>query len=192
MDKLEERCQLQQVFGAASGAALDFEAPDFLLTTKGGTTLGVEVTAFYANNADAKLKKLTGYASRLIDQQQQIHRADKKLLKVEEAVIHDKDGNFKARVTGIVQEMPSVKKSVELLFAKIAEKEIKVPEYHEHCDAVDLVIDDASGLFTHGSEEEFYRPFMPLRRDQFLPKLLSARYIFLRKPRTTSRFTFHL
>lgn len=170
MDKIEERRHLQQVFGAAADVAQDFEAPDFVLTAKGGTTLGVEVTAFYANNADAKLRKLADYASRLIDRQQKVHRADKELLKVEEAVIHDKDGNFKARVTGIFQEMPSVKDSVELLFAKIEEKEIKVSEYREHCDAVDLIIHDASRLFTHGSEEEFYRPFYAVAPRQVLAK----------------------
>lgn len=163
MNKTDERRQVQKVFGtAAASAATEFERPDFLLETPCQRTLGVEVTGIYANNADAKLKQIPTYALGLIDGIQRVHRADQGMFKVEEATLQDKDGNFKAKVMGIFQEMPSMKERVEILFAKISEKEAKAHEYLQSCDDVDLIVLDGSNLFFHETHEQFYRPFYAL------------------------------
>lgn len=163
MNKTEEHRQVQKIFGtAAASTATEFERPDFLLKTPSQLTLGVEVTGIYANNADAKLKLIPKYALGLIDGTQRAHRADQGLFKVEEATLQDKDGNFKAKVMGIFQEMPSMKECIDILFAKISEKEIKAREYLQNCDDVDLIVLDGSNLFFHETHEQFYRSFYAL------------------------------
>ncbi|MCK9200311.1 MAG: hypothetical protein M0P59_03825 [Gallionella sp.] len=162
MQKLDERQQLHRVFWPRSLNARDFERPDFLIDGHANHILGIEVTSFYASNADAKLKHLPGYAGALIDGTRRPHLADTDQLRVEEVTLLNQDESVFDKITGIIQEVPSPETRIELLFSKISEKEQKTEGYLRNCDEVDLVIYDASHLFHHESHEQFYRSLHPL------------------------------
>ena len=162
MNKQRERTQLHRVFGQRSRDAQDHVRPDFLLKVDGCPTLGIEVTAVYASNADAKLKMIPGYTESLIGKSQRVHRADAAYLQVEDATLLNPDGSVVDKITGIFQEMPSKKTAYELMFAKIDEKHEKIDEYILSCDEVDLIVEDGSNLFRHQTHEEFYKLFHTL------------------------------
>jgi hypothetical protein len=107
MNKTDELKQLGRVFGEHASKVIEHERPDFLLNTQDNSILGIEVTSIYASNADAKLKLLSGYSTALLDKTQQLHRADKGQIKVDEFSLLNEDGTVATKMTGILQEMPS-------------------------------------------------------------------------------------
>lgn len=164
MNKAEERELLDKVFGRDAKGAVASEQPDFLIRTwRGGATLGVEVTRAYASNADAKLDRHPDYSGGLLDGTTKIHRADRGMFEVGEISILAEDGTVKApKVNAIIRDMPAPLERAKALLAKIAEKELKAPEYLTHCSFVDLVIEDGSRGFFHKDRDEFYRLFASL------------------------------
>ena len=101
MDKEKELEAFHSVFGRThSYDVVAHEKPDFLVKENNKIQLGVEVTEIYSNNTDAKLKNIDGYTSGLIDGTMQVHKRDRKDIKVEEAVLQDKEGSEKREVYG--------------------------------------------------------------------------------------------
>jgi hypothetical protein len=157
MEKDAERKNLVKVFGDWADHARDHERPDFLLATPSGETLGVEVTSIYSSNSDAKLKRLDGYSEALLTRTRGVHRADQRELRVDDITLLHPDGGVVDTVAAIIQKMPSPVECMRLLFARIAEKEAKIPDYLQSCARIDLIIADESSLFRHRTHEDFYR-----------------------------------
>lgn len=187
MEKADERRQLRRIFGALSDSFRDFERPDFLYDLSSSRVLGVEVTSFYASNADAKLKQIPGYASSLIDRSRRPHRGDVRDLQVDEVTLLNPDGSVVDRLTAVIQEMPSAAERVDLLFTRIADKESKIDEYLRSSDQVDVVLLDASNLFHHETHEQFYRLFNPLAPKE---RIVSSRFREINLLTTTSKQTY--
>jgi hypothetical protein len=160
MDKTEELKHVHAVYGA--GRVFDpvtRDPPDFASRRNGRLTLGVEVSELFANESDARLKKVSGYALDLLAGGDYLHKDDRAHLKVAPATIMDKDGVVKAEVMAIMQQVPAFPLRVALLCELVRGKTRALENYAKRWLAVDLVVADMSNLFTFNEYKEFFQPF---------------------------------
>lgn len=159
MNKAEERRHFDQAYGPSNGWSLsETESPDFLLTCDGQVILGVEVTELFANQSDARLRKIDGYFSSLLDGGPHRTRSDRKNLRVTKLTITDKEGNNPRAVDGIVINQPTFESRVRLLESVVADKESLLAAYLNKAPIVDLLIADSTSLFRFDKFREIFTP----------------------------------
>lgn len=124
------------------------ESPDFVCFKDGRPFLGVEVTKLYRDESHARLKEIGGYALNLIEGGNYRHKADKKRIRVEQIQYQGADGSESRNIMGIFDEGISYKDAVAILMEQIIDKINKVHTYLNKCQFVDLIIHDASSMFS--------------------------------------------
>ena len=134
MPKLLQRCSAS-------------ECPDFIYVKSGASQLGIEITEMFANESDARLKRIPRYAMEILDRKAYRHKADKKNLPVETATYFPKGGTPR-QLEGIFTYPPKLPERMKILNSTLLKKARKIADYRTKVAFVDLVIVD-NGLFRH-------------------------------------------
>jgi hypothetical protein len=136
------------------------ENPDFLLyCVLKKYVFGVEVTELYRNQASARLKNIPGYVDHLVEGGSHKHKDDEGELIPDEFEIFDEEGNLKARVKGVRQDLPQLQEFVELVENCISEKNNKFSHYSYEAKFHNLLIYDREAYFGGLKLEDFYSSF---------------------------------
>lgn len=119
------------------------DSPDFVLQRRGCDAFGVEVTALYEHEADARIDAHPHYLSDLLAGGWHMHRDDLQILGASTVEIHDKDGNLKARdVPAILRPTPPAEVHSAAIAAVIDRKNERFARYERALEDVNLVIVD--------------------------------------------------
>ncbi len=149
MKKLQENKIFESVYGRSSDwKVVPSESPDFVCFMDGQPFLGVEVTKLYRDESHARLKEIDGYALNLIEGGNYRHKTDKKRIRVEKIQYQSADGSEPRNIRGIFDEGISYKDAVAILMEQIMDKTNKVHIYLSKCQFIDLIIHDASSMFS--------------------------------------------
>ena len=93
-DKKRERKILRRVFDESGFAIVDEdESPDFVLATRFGIRVGVEVTELYRSQSDARVTRIPGYFDELISGPRFRHRDDVETIRVVDIEIQSPAGD---------------------------------------------------------------------------------------------------
>jgi len=159
MDKEKEREVLSLVYDNTEYSEIvDSEEPDFKIRhINSAYWFGVEVTEFYATESNARLRNIGTYFTELIDHEQYRHKKDKKYLEVRDFTIISEQGEEKAKVKGILQELPSVGNYVKMITEQIMRKDKKLVGYNRTLAHVNLIILDREHRFSMVPIPEYFR-----------------------------------
>jgi hypothetical protein len=124
------------------------EAPDFLCCIDDEPILGVEITELFKNEGHARLKKIPGYTHQLLESKKYKHRLDKKYIDVTTAKIINPDGSVGKEIKVIFDPGMTAKDIMASLNSTIEKKCRKGKDYLESAPEIDLIIHDASELFS--------------------------------------------
>lgn len=124
------------------------ESPDFLCHIDDEPILGVEVTELFKNEGYARLSKIPGYTLQLIESKAYKHRLDKKFIDVTTVKIKNPDDGFEQEIQGIFDPGMSAREIMECLNTAIRKKCKKGDEYLKLAPEIDLIIHDASEMFS--------------------------------------------
>lgn len=168
-EKSTERRILQMVYDETKYAeVLESECPDFKLRMRGYKTFfGVEVTELYESQPQARLNKIPGYFTDIIQHDRFRHKDDIEALRPEEVTIHDKDGTFKSKTRALVHQPPDAKEQSRLLAEVIRAKQDKLPKYDPDLDHTNLIIFAPEAGFWYLEADLIYHHF-------YTPELKSA------------------
>lgn len=156
MNKADERKLFDLLYQPKiQWSVVEDESPDFRCSVAGQNVLGVEVTELFANESDARLKKIPNYVAELTHQRKFRHADDKKRLKVEK-FIYDPNGPNRQEIIGVIQEERTLRDSFGLLGGVLEKKTAKAKNYLKNAPAVDLVVKDASHLLHFDEYVPFY------------------------------------
>lgn len=160
MDKPLELKLFRYIYGQPGNwSTMLSESPDFICTGNNEPIFGVEVTELYRNESDARLKNVNGYALSLLNGGDYLHKDDKKNIRVERVIYTKKGENEGRKINAIIQDYNSFDENTALLINAIKNKEEKIDEYLCSCSEVDLVINDASKIFSFDKFKNFFFPF---------------------------------
>lgn len=160
MDKNHERRIFNQTYQPVSRWTVKpSESPDFICIRDGKPVLGVEVTELWQHEADARLSKINGYLTSLLDGGEVMHKDDRSIAKIETIqLLPNNSLEPIAEIPAIMRKHPSPSECTRLLSSVLDLKENRISEYQLQCARIDLVIDDRSMLFWHNDFEELIRP----------------------------------
>jgi len=156
MDKIIERKAFDSIYGSACTWRIsESESPDFICYAGEIAVLGAEITELFPNESAARLKKIPGYLSQLVESKHYRHKKDKYLLKVETLTFQGSDGE-KQEFPGVIQQLPKFEERTKILLQTISEKEKKIEQYLLKAKMIDLILDDCSSLFNNEDYILFY------------------------------------
>jgi hypothetical protein len=135
------------------------EEPDFLLIDKEhGYSFGVEITEFYINDSNARLRNIPHYGDDIITKGKYRHKKDIKELEVQELTITSSSNPQKVGVTEGVIMLPvlDVETYVQGIINRVVDKNDKISHYK--VSPVNLIILDTEKIFNNDSiyREEIY------------------------------------
>jgi len=178
MNKDDEWKLFRSVFGLNfDGLVCESEAPDFSISSVEGLTLGVEVTEVYLDSTEARLKYHEGYLASLLDGNGKVFRSDKGKMVVDEIKLLDESGEVRSTQIAVMRDVLKFDDAIKLVCDSILAKCKKVPAYLISCDAVDLIVNDSSGLFFIESDDDFHRFFFH-KFDRNIVPLIKFREVF--------------
>ena len=160
MNKQEERNALDAVFGKLVQTVDEGEEPDFACSADGGVRFGVEVTAFYWTESDARLRNIRNYASDLIAGGSYRHKDDIHEIKVEDVVYHAASTGQSFPLKAIGRMVPPHRASVPKLLAAIAGKNEKASRYHLRVRPVDLIVVDVEMVLRFETVQQLLEPIL--------------------------------
>jgi hypothetical protein len=96
---------------------------------------------------------------------------------VDEIKIIRENGELFSIETAVIRDVPTFQEAMSLLEQAICEKNLKAATYLARCDEVDLIVSDASGIFSFKKDEDFYRFFFH-KLDRKLIKDLKFREVY--------------
>ncbi len=140
-----ERAILRKVYDEAPFASVESQdVPDFVLRHRGSeSSFGVEVTALYQTESDARVTHHPHYVSELLAGGSHMHRDDAGVLDVASVDIRDKDGLLKqSNVLAIVRQLPSHADHAAALASTIRRKNLRVGDYERGLSHVNLIVHD--------------------------------------------------
>lgn len=156
MNKIDERNAFTLAYGLInSWNIVEGEAPDFLCERSGRIILGTEITQLWSSETDARLANIEGYVLKLLEGGKFVHKNDHSNLIVDKVkLIPSSDDAPLEEVDALIQSYPTSMEGVAMLSDVIAKKNSKVQDYLSRCPIVDLVVDDASMIFSFKEFEE--------------------------------------
>lgn len=155
LDKSRELDIVKNVYSAELiGRLMPSEQPDFLVGDKDKSEGGIEVTEFYMDHSEARLRNIPGYGTHLIECGEKKHKEDVDGIRVEEVVYTSEEKNISRKITAIIRERPPFTDVVTKLNATIASKEDKLDDYSKKAAALDLVVMDESYALIHMLDKE--------------------------------------
>jgi hypothetical protein len=159
MDKQKERNLLGLIYNDSEYAEIvDSEEPDFNIRHKNSTyRFGVEVTEFYYTESNARLRNIINYFTELTENEKYRHKKDKRDLEVREFTIISDQGVDKGKAKGILQELPTIDKYVDMITERICSKEAKLSGYDKTLAHVNLIIFAAEQRIATVPIREYYR-----------------------------------
>lgn len=78
---------------------------------------------------------------------------------VDEIKLLDSDGKVQSTQVAVMREVVQFDEAMKLVADAVRDKCKKVPAYLSSCDAVDLIVNDSSGLFYIENDDDFHRFF---------------------------------
>lgn len=133
------------------------EAPDFLCYIDNDLILGVEITELFKNEGHARLKKIPEYGHQLLQSKKYKHRLDKKFINVTTAKIKNPDDNLEIEIPVIFEPGMSAKEIMVCLNSTIGKKCKKGKDYLRSAPEIDLIIHDASEIFSSVDRQAIFR-----------------------------------
>jgi hypothetical protein len=142
-------------------------------------TLGVEVTEVYSDSTEARLKYHDGYLASLLDGNGKIFRSDKGKMVVDEIKLLDDDGEVRSTQVAVIRDVVQFDEAIKLVCDAVLAKCKKVSAYLASCDAVDLIVNDSSGLFFVEDDDDFHRFFFHKFDRKILPSIAFREVFFI-------------
>jgi hypothetical protein len=133
------------------------EAPDFLCYIDNEPILGVEITELFKNEGHARLKKISEYGLQLLQSKKYKHRLDKKYINVTTAKIKNPDDNFEKEIPVIFEPGMTAKEIMVCINSTIGKKCKKGKGYLRSAPEIDLIIHDASEIFSSVDRQAIFR-----------------------------------
>lgn len=161
MDKGIERKILNMIFAEENYDIQDSEEPDFILKDNKNFEIefGVEITEFYRDEADARLKNINGYIERILNpknSKKKPNKGDLRKLPVEEIIVLDEDKKVLYKMQGIVQKALT-KKEIDIKLCEcINGKEKKLKNYTKKSHENYLIIYDKEGILYGDNSNKIY------------------------------------
>lgn len=144
------------VYGSRTNLTVMHEdKPDFWIKNECGDHFGVEVTQLFINESDARLKKIKGYSSDLLESRNYRHKDDKDNLTIDNIEIISKDNN-RTETVAIIQELPDREKYLSIIANSLIEKNQQLQHYNKDLNYHNLIIDDNLTCLSLQSKETFY------------------------------------
>jgi hypothetical protein len=168
--KAEERRIFDLVYGDRSlHDVLTHENPDFLVRQSPGLPhFGVEVTEYHVNETNARLDRLKGYSTRLLDGGDFRHKDDPKHVEVAKVDIVRPDDTIHAKgVPVIIQKIPPPATCASDVAERIISKGRRVAASVAEVSHTNLIIEDRTDVLRTVASADFYRVY-------FVPGLISA------------------
>jgi len=168
--KARERRIFQLVYGDRTYYEIvQHENPDFLVRHfRDSPFFGVEVTEYFHTEANARIDRIDGYVTDLLQGENFKHKDDRKTLTVSEVDIIRPDDTIHAKdVPAIIQEVPSPSECARQVAERISKKAERLRASTANFSHANLIILDNSGVLRLIPKEDFYRIY-------FVPELLRA------------------
>ena len=158
--KLREREVFDAVYlERAPSAVINSERPDFLIRLAPELPLfGVEVAEYFDSEVEARLRRISGYVSHLLEGGLFRHKEDKTELTLEKVAITDADGHLKeAGISAIIQRVPTLEKCSAMVGDVIRTKDLKLDAAFAQTHHVNLVIAGQTNLLSRIESSTFYQ-----------------------------------
>lgn len=156
--KLKEKRIVNLIYHDNEYLITDSEEPDFILVhIRGNYSFGVEVTEYYLNQSNARIRNISNAVAERIKLGDCKHNSDKNELRVENIKIASaaKRGKKGAQEVLTIQLPPDVEKYVEGLIGRIIDKNEKLKHYN--LSPINLILLDTENFFSHTiSRDEVY------------------------------------
>jgi len=156
--KLKEKRIVNLIYHDNEYLITDSEEPDFILVhIRGNYSFGVEVTEYYLNQSNARIRNISNAVAERIKLGDCKHNSDKTELRVENIKIASaaKRGKKGAQEVLTIQLPPDVEKYVEGLIGRIIDKNEKLKHYN--LSPINLILLDTENFFSHTiSRDEVY------------------------------------
>ena len=135
------------------------ERPDFLVRlTPQSPEFGVEIAEFFDSEVEARLRRLPGYVTHLLDGGAFKHKKDRRQLTVDKVSLTDADGHVKqADIQAIIRKVPPLDTCSEMVAAIVRAKDAKPDSVFAATSHLNLIIADRTNLLSHLETTSFYR-----------------------------------
>jgi hypothetical protein len=158
--KSRERRIFDLVYGERSfNDVTQHENPDFLVRhLRDAPVFGVEVTEYYHSETDARMDRIAGYVSHLLEGHDFRHKDDRKTLTVSKINIIRPDETIHAEdVPAIIQEVPQPSEGGRQLAERISQKAIRIRDSTTRISHANLIVRDRSGFLRLIPKSDFYQ-----------------------------------
>jgi len=158
--KIRERGVFDAVYAARTPAlVLPSERPDFLVRlTPRSPEFGVEIAEFFDFEVEARLRRLPGYVTHLLDGGVFKHKKDRRELTIDKVSIADADGNVHhADIPAIIRRVPPLEGCSEMVAEIVRVKDAKLCPVFVATSHMNLIIADRTNLLGHLDTTSFYR-----------------------------------
>lgn len=135
------------------------DKPDFIIQDYTKIEYGVEVTDFYVTKTNARLDKIPDYRKELLDKKKFRHKADRRILKVDNIKIVNKKNKTSIEVPVIIQESTKRSKFLDEIYILIKRKNVAFEQYNPNLAHINLIIKDNSGHNYRFENEGFFSYF---------------------------------
>lgn len=156
--KLKEKRIVNLIYHDNEYLITDSEEPDFILVHLRGTySFGVEVTEYYLNQSNARIRNISNAVAEKIKLGDCKHNSNKTELRVENIKIASAAKRGKKGIQEVltIQLPPDVEKYVEGLIGRIIDKNEKLKHYN--LSPINLILLDTENFFSHTiSRDEVY------------------------------------
>jgi hypothetical protein len=168
--KTDERRIFDLVYAERSpNEVAPHENPDFLVRLAPALPyFGVEVTSYYVSESSARLDRIEGYTSELLDGGRFRHKNDIEQLDVTQADIIKADGSIHAKdVRMVMQELPPLGTCAREIAERIVAKGKRIVATRAEMSHANLIIEDRSSVLRTMKNEDFYKNY-------FVSELIAA------------------
>lgn len=165
-----ERRILDEVYGERLDIkVIESECPDFLLShARASGAFGVEVTEFFHSNTTARLQRIPGYVTDLLEGGDVRHKEDRRELDITTADVIGPDGVVMVEnVPAVIQKLPSIAECAQQVADRILEKSVRIESSTAKMTHANLIICDRTAKMRLVPEEQFYNVY-------FVPQLIAA------------------
>jgi hypothetical protein len=160
--KARERDVFDSVYAIRAPAlVVPSERPDFIVRqTQQSSEFGVEVAEFFDSEVEARLRRLPGYVSHLLDGGVFKHKKDRHELTVDKVSLTDADGNVThADIPAIIRRVPPLASCSEMVAEIVRLKSAKLNPGSGAINHMNLIIADRTHLLGSLDAASFYRVY---------------------------------
>jgi hypothetical protein len=138
------------------------ERPDFIVSSRGGRQFGVEIAELYQSQTTARLDRIPGYSSELLDGGDFRHKDDAQQITVGKIDILTQDNEVKySQLNAILQNAPSPADCARSLTGMVSAKAEKLLNFSATLSHTNLILHNRTNVLPISSDQFFRLYFLP-------------------------------